>query len=264
MRKAIAQAIDKKTLYQTVFPGYPVPDLTPCQGAVPGQTYWALPADQATCPGFDVNAANQALDQAGYTKGSDGIRVDPKTKQPLVFEHCTSNISVRTTSADFMAKSLQAIGIKLNVTAVDSTHVFFATWGDVDPSTKCAIFRGNYDTAEYAYVLSFDLFGNVYYSYHRDQIPTDANKGNGYNSLFLNDTDVNAAIDKMRVSINPQDQLQYSFQVQKIIDVDKTYEIVLYYRTSVRGQSTRLQNFLPNPSNASDDWNAQDWFVTGS
>jgi ABC-type transport system substrate-binding protein len=263
VRKAIAQAIDKKTLYQTVFPGYPVPDVTPCQGAVPGQNYWALPADQAQCPTFDVNAANSALDSAGYAKGADGMRTG-KDGKPLTFEHCTSNTPVRKTSADFLAKSLQAIGIKLNVNTVDSTKVFFATWGDVTADTKCSLFRGNYDTAEYAYVLSFDLFGNTYYSYHKDQIPTDANKGNGYNSLYLNDPDVNAAIDKMKSSINPQDQLQYSYQVQKIIDVDKQYEIVLYYRTSVRGVSTRLQNFLANPSTASDLWNAQDWFVTGS
>jgi peptide/nickel transport system substrate-binding protein len=264
VRKAIAQAIDKKAEYTTVFPGYPVPDVTPCQGAVPGQNYWALPADQAQCPTFDVNAANSALDQAGYTKGADGVRVDPKTNKPLEFTHCTSNTPVRKTSADFLAKSLQAIGIKLDVNTVDSTKVFFATWGDVSPDTKCSLFRGNYDTAEYAYVLSVDLFGNTYYSYHKDQIPTDANKGNGYNSLFLNDPDVNAAIDKMKSAINPQDQVQYSYQVQKIIDVDKQYEIVLYYRTSVRGQSARLQNFFPNPSTSSDLWNAQDWFVTGS
>lgn len=264
VRKAIAQAIDKKTLYQTIFPGYPVPDQTPCQGAVPGQNYWALPQDQATCPTFDVNAANTALDQAGYTKGSDGIRIDPKTSKPLSFTHCTSNTPVRKTSGDFIAKSLQAIGIKLDVNTVDSTKVFFATWGDVSPDTKCALFRGNYDTAEYAYVLSFDLFGNTYYSYSSEQIPTDANKGNGYNSLFVKDPDVDAAINKMKTAINPQDQVQYSYQVQKAVDVDKVYEVVLYYRTAVRGVSTRLQNFFQNPSTSSDLWNAQDWFVTGS
>lgn len=264
VRKAIAQAIDKKTLYQTIFPGYPVPDQEPCQGAVPGQNYWALPQDQATCPTFDVNAANTALDQAGYTKGSDGIRIDPKTSKPLSFTHCTSNTPVRKTSGDFIAKSLQAIGIKLDVNTVDSTKVFFATWGDVSPDTKCALFRGNYDTAEYAYVLSFDLFGNTYYSYSSEQIPTDANKGNGYNSLFVKDPDVDAAINKMKTAINPQDQVQYSYQVQKAVDVDKVYEVVLYYRTAVRGVSTRLQNFFQNPSTSSDLWNAQDWFVTGS
>ncbi len=264
VRKAIAQAIDKSALWKTVFPGSPEPETTACQSGVPDLNYWSLPKEQATCPTFDVNAANSALDAAGYTKGADGTRVDPKTNQPLVLEHCTSNTPVRKTSGDFIAKSLQAIGIKMQPNYVDSTKVFFATWGDVSPDTKCSLFRGNYDTAEYAYVLSFDLFGDYYYSYASEQIPTDANKGNGYNSLYLKDSDVDAAIDTLKNSLNPQDQLQAAYTIQKIVDVDKNYEVALYYRTQVRGVSTRLQNFFQNPGTSSDMWNAQDWFVTGS
>jgi ABC-type transport system substrate-binding protein len=264
VRKAIAQAIDKSALWKTVFPGSPEPDKTACQSGVPDLNYWSLPQEQATCPTFDVNAANTALDSAGYKKGSDGIRVDPKTNKPLVLEHCTSNTPVRKTSGDFIAKSLQAIGIKMTPNYVDSTKVFFATWGDVTPDTKCSLFRGNYDTAEYAYVLSFDLFGDYYYSYASEQIPTDANKGNGYNSLYLKDSDVDAAIDTLKNSLNPQDQLAAAYTIQKIVDVDKNYEVALYYRTQVRGVSTRLQNFFQNPGTSSDMWNAQDWFVSGS
>jgi ABC-type transport system substrate-binding protein len=262
VRKAIAQAIDKDALWKTVFPGTPVPDTKACQSGVPGLNYWSLPADQATCPTFDVAAANSALDAAGYTKGSDGIRIDPKTSKPLAFEHCTSNVPVRKTSGDFIAGALQAIGMKMNPSYVDSTKVFFATWGDVTADTKCSLFRGNYDTAEYAYVLSFDLFGDYYYSYASEQIPTDANKGNGYNSLFLKDTDVDASIDTLKNSMNPQDQLDAAYKIQKIVDVDKVYEVALYYRQQVRGVSSRLSNFFQNPGTASDQWNAQDWFVT--
>ncbi|HET8786782.1 MAG TPA: ABC transporter substrate-binding protein [Candidatus Limnocylindrales bacterium] len=261
VRKAISQAIDKTAEWNTVFPGTPVPDVPPCQSGVPGQMYFALPQDQATCPTFDVAAANAALDAAGYTKGSDGFRSD-KNGQPLVLEHCTSNTPVRQTSGDFIAKSLEAIGIKMNTSYVDSTKVFFAGWADTSPDTKCALSRGNYDTAEFAYVLSFDMFGDYYYSYYSKQIPTDANKGNGYNWLYLNDPDVDAAIDTLKSALNPADQLQSVYDLQRIIDVEKVYEVALYYRTQVRGVSTRLQNFFQNPGTASDMWNTQDWFVT--
>jgi peptide/nickel transport system substrate-binding protein len=262
VRKAMEQAINKTELYQTVFPGYPVPDQKVCTNAVPGQNYWALPDSEATCPTFDVAAANAALDAAGYTKGSDGIRIDPKTSKPLVFEHCTSTADVRKTSGEYIAKSLQAIGIKLNLNFVASTDVLFASWGDVPSSTKCNLSHGTYDTAEYAYVLSFDLFGNYYYSYSGDQIPTDANKGNGYNTLHVDDPDLNAAIDKIKTSVNPQDQYASAADVQKIVMMDKVYEIALYYRTAVRGVSVALQNFFQNPSTSTDMWNTQDWYVT--
>jgi peptide/nickel transport system substrate-binding protein len=261
VRKAISQAIDKTAEWNTVFPGTPVPDVPPCQSGVPGQMYFALPQDQATCPTFDVNAANTALDQAGYAKGADGFRSD-KNGQPIVLTHCTSNTPVRQTSGDFIAKSLQAIGIKMETNYVDSTKVFFAGWADTSPDTKCSLARGNYDTGEFAYVLSFDMFGDYYYSYYSKQIPTDANKGNGYNWLYLKDSDVDAAIDTLKSALNPADQLQSVYDLQRIIDVEKVYEIALYYRTQVRGLSSRLQNFAQNPGTASDMWNTQDWFVT--
>jgi peptide/nickel transport system substrate-binding protein len=262
VRKAIAQAIDKKALYQTIFPGYPVPDQKVCSAAVPGINYWALPDDQANCPTFDVAAAKSALDAAGYKAGADGIRVDPKTNKPLAFEHCTSTAAVRKTSGEFLAKSLQAIGIKLNLNFVDSTAILFASWGDVAADAKCSLWHGNYDTAEYAYVLSFDLFGDYYYSYHKEQIPTDANKGNGNNTLHVDNADLTAAIDVLKNAINPQDQLVAAFNVQKIVEVTGNYEIPLYYRSAVRGVAANLGNFFQNPGTYSDMWNIQDWYLT--
>ena len=173
-------------MFQTVFPGSPVATDKVCTNAVPSN-YWRLPDDRADCAPFDVAAANKALDDAGYTRGADGIRVDPKSKTPLVFEHCTSNTGFRQLGGDFLAKSMEAIGIKLNLNFVDSTTVLFANWPDVSADTKCNTYHGTYDTAEFGYSLTFDLFGNYYYGYHSEQIPTDANKGNGYNTVRFND-----------------------------------------------------------------------------
>ena len=95
VRQAIAQAIDKKAMWETVFPGAPYPDNNPCTNATP-TNYWQLP--DAKCLPFDLAAANKALDDAGYKAGTDGIRVD-KEGNPLVFEHCTSTAGFRTSSA---------------------------------------------------------------------------------------------------------------------------------------------------------------------
>ncbi len=259
LRTAMAMAIDKKALYQTIFPGYPVPQDNPCINAVPGLNYWALP--NPTCATFDLAGANKMLDDAGYTKGTDGVRVDPKSGKPLVFEHCTSTAAVRKTSGQFLAKAFQAIGITLNLNFVDSTKVLFANWPDVAADTKCNLSHGQYDTSEFAYVLAFDLFGDYYYSYSTDQIPTDANKGNGYNYLRLSNPDMDAALNVLKDAINPKDQVEAAYKIQQIYTT-LVPEIPLYYRSAVRGVSTRLQNFFQNPGTASDMWNVEDWFVT--
>ncbi len=257
LRKAISQAIDKKAMWQTVFPGSPVPDKDACTNATP-TNYWQL--QDTSCLPFDLAAANKALDDAGYTKGADGIRVDPKSKLPLVFEHCTSTAGFRQLGGDFLAKSLQQIGIKLNLNFVDSTTILFANWPDVKADAKCNLSHGNYDTSEFAYVLSFDLYGNYYYGYHSAQIPTDANKGNGYNYLRLKSPEMDAAIDVLKKAIDPKDQLEAAYKIQQVY-IDQVPEVALYYRNEARGVSVKLQNFLKNPSTQSDMWNIEDWWI---
>ncbi len=256
VRQAIAQAIDKKAMWETVFPGAPYPDNNPCTNATP-TNYWQL--QDAKCLPFDVAAANKALDDAGYKTGTDGIRVD-KSGNPLVFEHCTSTAGFRQLGGDFLAKSLQPIGIKLNLNFVDSTTILFANWPDVKADTKCNLAHGGYDTSEFAYVLTLDLFGDYYYSYASEQIPTDANKGDGYNYLRLSNKDMDAAINVLKAETDQAKQLDAAYAIQQVY-IDSIPEVVLYYRNEARGVSNRVQNFLKNPSTASDMWNIEDWWV---
>ena len=257
VRTAIEQSIDKKLLYQTVFPGAPVPTVEACTNATP-TNYWQLP--DAKCPGFDVAAANAALDAAGYTKGADGIRVDPASKTPLVFENCTSSAAFRQLAADYITRSLQAIGMDVHTDFVDTTAVLFAGWSDVAADTKCNLAHGNYDLSEFAYLLSFDLYGDYYYGYHSEQIPTEANKGNGYNYVRLNDPEMDSAINVLTKSISPADQVQAAYKIQDVY-VKLVPEVALYYRNEARGLSVKLQNFLKNPSTATDVWNVEDWWL---
>jgi peptide/nickel transport system substrate-binding protein len=72
VRQAIAESIDVATLVKQVYGGYAQPG----NGYIPSlfTTYhWQPGAGQAR--GFDLAAANAALDAAGYPKGADGIRV---------------------------------------------------------------------------------------------------------------------------------------------------------------------------------------------
>lgn len=256
VRKAIYQAIDKKALWNTVFPGAPDPEVTACSNATP-TNYWYK--SDLQCPTFDLAAANKLLDDNGYTKNADGTR-NGKDGKPLTFEHCTSDAGFRKTGGEFIANALKQIGITLNLNFVDSTNVLFANWPDVSADTKCNLAHGNYDTSEFAYVLSFDLFGDYYYSYASEQIPTDANKGNGYNYLRLKDADMDAAIGVLKNSIDPKDQVQAAYKIQEVY-AEKVPEVALYYRNEARGVSVKLHNFLKNPSTASDMWNIEDWWV---
>ena len=104
VRKAIAQAIDKKAMWETVFPGAPYPDNNPCTNATP-TNYWQLP--ERGLPAVRPRGGQHGARRGRLHQGADGIRVDRRANTPLVFEHCTSTAGFRQLGGDFIAKSLQ-------------------------------------------------------------------------------------------------------------------------------------------------------------
>jgi peptide/nickel transport system substrate-binding protein len=253
VRQALTQAIDKNDLYAALFPGYPLPETPACSPAPPG-TYWR--DDTVTCPPFDVAAANALLDEAGWTDtNGDGTR--DKDGKEAVLTACTlAGRPVRQLTLEKVAGYYEAIGVKVNVQLSD---VMFDGWQDTTAETPCSIYRGTYDLSLFAWVLTFDLFGNYYYSYHTDQWPDNEPHDGGNTSRFSN-PEMDAALDTLKDKITTVDQIEAAKTVQKVF-VEQFAEIPLYYREEARGVSTRLQNFEKNPGTATDMWNVEDWWV---
>jgi peptide/nickel transport system substrate-binding protein len=71
VRKALCHAIDRKAISDKIFKGFA--DVT--WGPVSSAVKWAVPADiEQHVPQYDPKEAERLLDEAGYTKGADGIR----------------------------------------------------------------------------------------------------------------------------------------------------------------------------------------------
>jgi peptide/nickel transport system substrate-binding protein len=103
VRRAIAHAIDKKALAETVWFGL----ATPATGPIPSYQKQFYTADVPQY-GFDLARAEQLLDEAGYKKGSDGIRFrishDP---MPYGDEY--------TRSGEFIRQALKQVGIEVTL-----------------------------------------------------------------------------------------------------------------------------------------------------
>ena len=173
--------------------------------------------------------------------GADGIRVDPEEQAPRSsFENCTLRPASASSPPSSSRSRSRPSGSSSTSSYVDGTTVLFAGWSDVKPPTpKCNLAHGTYDLAEFAYVLSFDLYGDYYYGYHSEQIPTDANKGNGYNTLRLRRARrwTLRSTSSGRRSTRPS-QVQATYKIQQVY-VDQIPEIVLYYRNEARGVERR-------------------------
>lgn len=112
LRQAIATAIDSKTLVDKVWGGY----AEEAKGYIP-----PVFADYAWTPSGDVkrdfslDEANKMLDEAGYKKGADGIRLDKQGK-PLnlrLLAHAETNLD--ETGGPFIVGWLKDIGLNVQL-----------------------------------------------------------------------------------------------------------------------------------------------------
>jgi len=255
VRQAIAQSIDKTALYETVYPGVPLPEQEPCSPVAPGLYYGTT--EGLTCVEYDPDAANAALDDAGWVDSNgDGTR--DKDGVELVLLHCHTGAPFRQNAGDVLASQLAEVGVGLTNTAEPT---IFDGWTDVDPDQTCNLARGTYDTSEFAWVQSFDIFGSFYYTYHSSQIPTEENQGAGANYVRLNSPEMDEVLDTLFGTTDPQAVFELAAQIQQI-HTEQQVEVVLYYRSGVRGLNSSLGNFARNPVTYSDMWNIADWFLT--
>ncbi|NUR85714.1 MAG: ABC transporter substrate-binding protein [Nonomuraea sp.] len=109
LRKAIALGTDRQTLVTKVIDGVGQVGAGYLPPAWP-QWFWK-PAEVTP---YDPAQANKVLDDAGYAKGADGIRV--KDGKPLAFRlGIHSDDSADAAITNYLVGWMKAIGIKLNV-----------------------------------------------------------------------------------------------------------------------------------------------------
>ncbi|NIH80370.1 peptide/nickel transport system substrate-binding protein [Amycolatopsis viridis] len=132
VRQAIARALDPQTLVDKVLGGYGQPG----GGIVPASFpayHWDPPASARYA--FDPAAANAQLDQAGYPRGNDGIRVGPDGKpiELRLLGRASEDFAQR--ASDYVVSWLGAVGIRVTKQLVSDN--------EVDQRTN----EGNYDLA---------------------------------------------------------------------------------------------------------------------
>lgn len=130
VRRAIDRAIDRRELVERVLGGYGQVGA----GYLPpifGDYYWTPPPDLKRT--FDLDAANRALEEAGYRRGPDGIRRTPDGK-PLEFDfvlHGDEPVDIRV--GEFVKGWLSELGIRLELQPVSDNRVNERTTaGDFD------------------------------------------------------------------------------------------------------------------------------------
>lgn len=156
VRRAINLAIDRNQVVNVAMQGYTAPiDSTGLSDAFNNwkDAEWVASLDLTT---RNVDAANALLDEAGYARGDDGIRVTPDGER-MQFDIIVGSASTDwVSSSQIIAQNLVDIGLDVQVTGQD--------WGLVIERKQ----RGDFQMAH-----SWSGFGPTPYNYYRSVLDCD-------------------------------------------------------------------------------------------
>ncbi len=226
VRLAIASAINKQDLVDVVLQGIGSPGDTIVPPTL-GGGFWHNPNIKEVP--YDLAAANQILENAGYKMGSDGVRAKGKERLEFRLQFPTPN-PVYPRVADMLAASFKQMGIKADVEAVDT-----------DSLTAAVTPTGDYDMVIWGWgpdpdpdfilsVMTSEQFVSGGWSdsgYHNPE----------YDQLYL---DQQKAIDRAQ-------RQQIVWKMQELVFNDRPY-IVLYYEKLLQAyRSDQFTGFVESP-----------------
>jgi peptide/nickel transport system substrate-binding protein len=233
VREAFDSAIDRQKIASTAWLGTAQPGASivpPNTGNAPGtSTSWSDPNLQPTP--FDLGRANQLLDQAGFKKGSDGIRVADghKMEYQVIFPHDESGPGDRSFSiiqADF-----EKMGVKLSQRSLDDTTAFDEI---LAPNNKYL----NFDLAMWDWVPLVDPDFILYI--------LTCNSRPVWNDTGYCNKKYDRLYKKQGVTVDPENRAKIVHQMQQIIARDKPY-IIYAYNQSIDAYTSQWTGFVKSP-----------------
>jgi len=237
VRQALLYALDRKTMVQKIKYG----QSTVAVGTMPLAS-WAYQPDKITMKyDYDTKKAEQLLDDAGWKKGSDGIRA--KDGKRLSFDMWTySGQKIIDQYMQVMQESWQNIGVEMKPN-FEEFSVF------LDRINKR---------------FEFDIF-LVGFSWGVDPDQTvmwdSTQRGIGFNSFAYKNPMVDMLLDQGLRTLDQEKRKAIYTNMQNLVLADLP-AVVTDFGKGIYGVNKRVGNRIPNGVAGSDRNNSYQWYVT--
>ncbi|MEJ5223859.1 MAG: peptide ABC transporter substrate-binding protein [Anaerolineales bacterium] len=249
VRQAIAHAINYQSLQQDVLRGSVSDSTNPF-------AYGWYQCDLPRKYGYDVNEANRLLDEAGWVKGSDGIRVakgalyaKDGTRLSLELQGYTAFDPLQLTE-EFIVENLRAVGIEARIQNYDFS-IIFGTYEDNSPRMV-----GDYDMLIFDRGFTVEPQSYNFDAYHSSRIPSAANPNGGNYFRWVNPK-VDAALERAGSSFDLETRKQAYCEVGQAV-IDDLPQIYLYLFQDNYGIADTLEGYTLNTW-GSMSWGIQNW-----
>jgi peptide/nickel transport system substrate-binding protein len=222
---------------------------------VPGSSYlppafpqWAWHPSAAQAVSYDPAKANALLDSAGYKKGTDGTRIDPKTHKKLTLRlGIHSDDSRDAQISQFIKGWLKAIGIDVKIESQSMTNLNVnLAKGDWD-----MLMDGWSTGADPTYLLSIQTCATL---------PLDDGTAGNTDAFYCN-----PAYDRLfNKQVTEFDQKQRSQTVAQMQDIlyKANADIILYYKNGLSAVRTdKVHNYIYGSENSQGFYPLQNLFI---
>jgi len=226
-RRALAHLVDKEKLVSEVVKGF---------GKIldgPMSDTWGVWYNP-NIPKYEYNPAKAAeiLDKAGFVKGPDGWRIDPKTGKkldPIDFYVRVDHIP-RKTAGEWLASEMQKIGIPVNLHVVEKTICYQKVMIEYDFHLYTGGWTGLGNEPLYLYDIyhsSMDVFPEPW----------------GSNYVGLHNAEFDEALNKLKWSETFEEAKEGCWKAQEIF-MDQVATIPLYQDVAVMGANTKWEGWV--------------------
>jgi len=196
---------------------------------------------------YDPDQAKQILDAAGWTVGSDGVRV--KNGQRLSLKYQSTNSALRKKVMPLVKDNLAAVGIEANIDQLPA-QAYFGINGPLR--------SGSLQMAEYADVGSNDAGVDAVQKYASKNVPSANNSFAGSNYSRWNNQAADALINQQITSLVPNVRVSAMSSLQLLM-ADQNPTLPLFFRPNVTAASNRLTNYKPEYASNGYNWNSWEW-----
>ncbi|WP_213989216.1 ABC transporter substrate-binding protein [Sodalis sp. dw_96] len=210
VRQAFSKAINRQEVVDLAFSGYKIPATGVLTRKTPGYL------DQSALLAFDLNGANTLLDQAGWKKGSDGIRV--KNGKPLQITVSFYAAPVNQAFLEVVQQQVRDAGFDLRLRPL--------TGGAYDE----ALLAGDYDLHRWEWSLGDpDVLRQLY----------STKALNRFRLSTPNDLD--GPLEAQRATTDPAERKKLTDEAQKII-LQRAYAVPVFFTQELWSNDGTVRN----------------------
>lgn len=245
VRRALSLAIDRQILVDA---GYGAAGQVTCN-VLPAPAIYAS-TNNDWCKTQDVDAANKLLDDAGWARGSDGIRAKDGVRLSILYQ--TSTNSVRQGTQALVKQMWSAIGVETELRNIDAAVFFGGDQSSPDTFQKffadIEMYTNNFDGTDPEKYMANWICAEA---------PTPANQWLGNNMPRYCNEEYDKLSAEMGKTAALDDRAALAMKMNDML-MDFGAMIPLIHRGDVSAHSVTLEGVRMN-SWDSELWNIEDW-----